>query len=39
MHNAHRLLVIGVLLAAKLTDDSIYNNAYWAKVTGMASIS
>ena len=30
--NAHRLLITAVLLSAKLMDDNIYNNSYWAKV-------
>jgi Cyclin len=30
--NVHRLLLTGVLLAAKLMDDHYYNNAYYAKV-------
>ena len=33
LKNAHRLLITGVLLAAKLMDDSIYNNCYWAKAS------
>ena len=30
--NVHRLLLTGVLLAAKLMDDRYYSNAYYAKV-------
>jgi hypothetical protein len=30
--NTHRLLLTSVLLAAKLTDDDYFNNAYYAKV-------
>lgn len=30
--NVHRLMLTGVLLAAKLMDDHYYNNAYYAKV-------
>ena len=33
LKNAHRMLITGVLLSAKLMDDSIYNNSYWAKVS------
>jgi hypothetical protein len=29
--NVHRLLITGVLLAAKLMDDNYFNNAYYAK--------
>ena len=31
--NVHRLLITGVLLAAKLMDDNYFNNAYYAKVS------
>lgn len=30
--NVHRLLLTGIMLAAKLTDDHYYNNAYYARV-------
>ena len=30
--NIHRMYLAGVLLAAKLMDDNIFNNPYWAKV-------
>lgn len=30
--NVHRLLLTGVMLAAKLMDDKYYNNSYYAKV-------
>ena len=30
--NAHRIYLTGVLLAAKLMDDNVFNNPYWAKV-------
>ena len=30
--NVHRLLITGILLAAKLMDDNYFNNAYYAKV-------
>lgn len=30
--NAHRMYLAGVLLAAKLMDDNVFNNPYWAKV-------
>ncbi len=31
-HNAHRMYLASVLLAAKLMDDNVFNNPYWAKV-------
>ena len=31
--NVHRLLITGVLLAAKLMDDNYFNNAYYAKAS------
>ena len=31
--NVHRMYLTGVLLAAKLMDDNVFNNPYWAKVT------
>lgn len=34
--NAHRLLLIAVMLAAKIQDDVYYSNAYYAKVGGLA---
>lgn len=33
--NIHRLLVTGVMLAAKFFDDDYYSNAYYAKVGGI----
>ncbi len=30
--NVHRMYLAGVLLAAKLMDDDVFNNPYWAKV-------
>lgn len=30
--NVHRLLLSGVLVAAKLTDDHYYNNAFYGRV-------
>jgi hypothetical protein len=33
--NVHRLLITGVMLAAKFFDDCYYNNAYYAKVGGV----
>lgn len=35
--NAHRLVLTSVLLAAKLMDDNLYNNAYWAKIGGVSA--
>ena len=35
--NVHRLLITGVLLAAKLMDDNYFNNAYYAKVSALRS--
>lgn len=32
----HRLLITAVMLAAKLMDDKYYNNAYYAKIGGVA---
>ena len=29
----HRMLTVGILLAAKLMDDRYFNNAYYAKVS------
>lgn len=34
--NAHRLLLIAVVLAAKSQDDVFYSNSYYAKVGGLA---
>ncbi|GJP37580.1 hypothetical protein CLOM_g1440 [Closterium sp. NIES-68] len=34
--NVHRLLITGVLVAAKFLDDAYYNNAYYAKVGGIS---
>ncbi len=33
--NVHRLLITGILLAAKLMDDNYFNNAYYAKVSAV----
>lgn len=33
--NVHRVVITGVLLAAKFFDDAYYNNAYYAKVGGV----
>ena len=30
--NIHRIYLAGVMLAAKLMDDNVFNNPYWAKV-------
>ena len=30
--NIHRMYLAGVMLAAKLMDDNVFNNPYWAKV-------
>jgi hypothetical protein len=35
--NAHRLLITAVLLSAKLMDDNIYNNSYWAKARPLSA--
>jgi hypothetical protein len=35
--NVHRLLLSCVLVATKLWDDTHYNNAFWAKVGGVAN--
>lgn len=37
-HNAHRLLITCVLVAAKLFDDEYYSNAVFAKVGGVSVI-
>ena len=34
--NVHRVVITAVLLAAKFFDDAYYNNAYYAKVGGVA---
>ena len=34
--NVHRVLITAVMLAAKFFDDAYYNNAYYAKVGGIA---
>ncbi len=36
-HNAHRMYLASVLLAAKLMDDNVFNNPYWAKVILLAA--
>ena len=33
--NVHRVVITGILLAAKFFDDAYYNNAYYAKVGGV----
>ena len=35
--NAHRMYLASVLLAAKLMDDNVFNNPYWAKVILLAA--
>ena len=30
--NIHRMYLAGIMLAAKLMDDDVFNNPYWAKV-------
>ncbi|CAI5938124.1 unnamed protein product [Closterium sp. NIES-64] len=35
--NVHRLLATSVMIAAKFLDDEYYNNAYYAKVGGVAT--
>ncbi|GJT31997.1 cyclin-U4-1-like protein [Tanacetum coccineum] len=35
--NVHRLLITGVMVAAKFMDDLYYNNAYYAKVGGIST--
>ncbi|KAK9816746.1 hypothetical protein WJX72_004508 [[Myrmecia] bisecta] len=35
--NVHRMVVTSVLLAAKLTDDNYFNNAYYAKIGGIST--
>ena len=37
--NVHRLLITGILLAAKLMDDNYFNNAYYAKVSAQCIAS
>ena len=36
--NVHRLYLAGVMLAAKLMDDNVFNNPYWAKVMAAHTI-
>ena len=36
--NIHRMYLAGVMLAAKLMDDNVFNNPYWAKVRAPYSI-
>ncbi|KAL8268434.1 hypothetical protein R6Q59_002244 [Mikania micrantha] len=36
-YNVHRLLITGVMIAAKFMDDLYYNNAYYAKVGGIST--
>ena len=33
--SVHRLLITAVMLAAKLTDDNYYNNAFYARVSSV----
>ena len=33
--NVHRLLITAVMLAAKFSEDTYYNNAYYAKIGGV----
>ncbi|KAJ7548770.1 hypothetical protein O6H91_07G026100 [Diphasiastrum complanatum] len=35
--NVHRLLITSVMVAAKFLDDAFYNNAYYAKIGGVAT--
>lgn len=35
--NVHRLLLTGIMLAAKFMDDHYYNNSYYAKVGGIST--
>ncbi|KAK9282085.1 hypothetical protein L1049_004997 [Liquidambar formosana] len=35
--NVHRLLITGVMVAAKFIDDAFFNNAYYAKVGGVST--
>lgn len=35
--NVHRLLITGVMLAAKLVDDSYFTNSYYAKIGGIST--
>jgi hypothetical protein len=34
--SVHRLLITGVMIAAKLTDDNYYNNAFYARIGGVS---
>ncbi|XRB05911.1 cyclin [Pycnococcus provasolii] len=36
-HNVHRLLMTSIMIAAKFLDDAFYNNAYYARVGGIAT--
>lgn len=36
-HNVHRLLMAAIMTAAKFLDDAFYNNAYYARVGGIAT--
>ncbi|KAL6842214.1 hypothetical protein ACP4OV_027977 [Aristida adscensionis] len=36
-HSVHRLLITSVVVAAKFTDDSFFNNAYYGKVGGIST--
>lgn len=35
--NVHRLLITGVMVAAKFIDDAFFNNAYYARVGGIST--
>ncbi|CAK0770280.1 hypothetical protein CVIRNUC_003751 [Coccomyxa viridis] len=35
--NIHRMYLAGVMLAAKLMDDNVFNNPYWAKIGGIST--
>uniref|UniRef100_A0A6N2M892 Cyclin n=1 Tax=Salix viminalis TaxID=40686 RepID=A0A6N2M892_SALVM len=35
--NAHRLLITGVMVAAKFLDDECYDNAYYARIGGVST--
>lgn len=36
--NVHRLVITGVMVAAKFLDDGHYNNAYYAKIGGVSTL-
>jgi len=35
--NVHRLIITGILVAAKFFDDQYFNNAYFGKIGGVSS--